>query len=291
MARPIWRGMISFGLVIVPVSLFPAEQSHQLAFSMLDQRDFSPVGYKRYNKTTGKEVPWKDIVKGYEYEKDQYVVLSDEDFRRANVQQAKSVDIATFVDAGAIPPEYFETPYYLVPDKGGEKPYALLREAIRRTSVVGIGKVTLRTNNLHLVGVKTIGDAMVLEIMRFGGELVDVDELSFPGDSGLRPQELQMAEQLIENLSGKFDPSKYVDDYRANLMKIIRAKLKGKKIEKPEPEARETTQVIDLMARLQESLDASRGAHKAAQHRPHAAAKRKRVHTTHRTRRTSRKTA
>src|SRR5262249_4655466 len=121
MARPIWKGLISFGLVSVPVALYPADQSHQLAFSMLDKRDFSPVGYKRYNKNTGKEVAWNDIVKGYEYEKGEYVVLSDEDFRRANEQQAKAVEISTFVDAGSIPPQYFETPYYLVPEGRGQK--------------------------------------------------------------------------------------------------------------------------------------------------------------------------
>ena len=290
--RSLWTGALSCGLVNIPGRLQSAVKAKErVSFRLLHEKDMSPIRYDRVCEKENESVDWDDIVKGYEYSKGKFIALTDEDFKSAAIESSKTIEIQDFVKADDIDPRYFETPYYLVPDKGGEKPYALLREAIRRTSVVGIGKVTLRTNNLHLVGVKTIGDAMVLEIMRFGGELVDVDELSFPGDSGLRPQELQMAEQLIENLSGKFDPSKYVDDYRANLMKIIRAKLKGKKIEKPEPEARETTQVIDLMARLQESLEASRGAHKAAQHRPHAAAKRKRAHTTHRTRRTSRKTA
>jgi len=289
--RSLWTGALSFGLVNIPVRLQSAVKAKErVSFRLLHEKDMSPIRYDRVCEKENESVDWDDIVKGYEYSKGKFITLTDEDFKSAAIESSKTIEIQDFVKADDIDPRYFETPYYLVPDKGGEKPYALLREAIRRTSVVGIGKITLRTNNLHLVGVKTIGDAMVLEIMRFGGELVDVDELTFPGDSGLRPQELQMAEQLIENLSGKFDPSKYVDDYRANLMKIIRAKLKGKKIEKPEPEARETTQVIDLMARLQESLEASRGAHKA-QHRPHAAAKRKRAHTTHRTRRASRKTA
>ena len=162
MARPIWKGMISFGLVSVPVELYPAEQSHQLSFSMLDKRDFSPIGYKRYNKTTGKEVPWNDIVKGYEYEKDQFVVMSDEDFRRANVQQARSVDIATFVDIGSIPPQYFEAPYYLVPGERGQKVYALLRETLRATGKVGVGQVVIRTTH-HLAAVVPVvrqpGDA------------------------------------------------------------------------------------------------------------------------------------
>ena len=166
MARPIWKGSINFGLVSVPVALYAAEQSHQLSFSMLDKRDFSPVGYKRYNKNSGKEVPWNDIVKGYEYEKDQYVVLSDEDFRRANVQQAKSVEIATFVDADSIPPQYFETPYYLVPGERGQKVYALLRETLRTTGKVGVGQVVIRTTQ-HLAAVVPVGEVLMMITLRY----------------------------------------------------------------------------------------------------------------------------
>src|SRR6476661_9242887 len=147
MARSLWKGAISFGLVNIPVELFPAEERKGFQFSMLDKRDLAPVGYKRYSKKSGKEVEWANIVKGYEYEKDQYVVLSDEDFRRANVKHAKSVDIATFVDAGTIPPEYFETPYYLVPDERGKKVYALLREAMRAAGKIGVGQVVIRTTH------------------------------------------------------------------------------------------------------------------------------------------------
>jgi DNA end-binding protein Ku len=182
-----------------------------------------------------------------------------------------------------------------VPAKGGEKAYALLREAIRRTGMVGIGKVTMRTNTLHLAGVKTVGDAIVLEVMRFANELVDESDVELPGSTTLRPQELQMAEQLIENLSGEFDPSKYVDDYRANLMKIIRAKMKGKKVETAKPEERETTEVIDLMARLKESLHAARGTHgthKATHRRRHTAAKKTtRTRRAHRAKHATRQSA
>src|SRR6476646_12260125 len=143
MARSLWKGAISFGLVNIPVELFPAEERKGFQFSMLDKRDLSPVGYKRYSKKSGKEVEWSNIVKGYEYEKDQYVVMSDEDFRRANVQQAKTVEIATFVDAKSIPPQYFETPYYLVPGERGQKVYALLRETLRETGKVGVGQVVI----------------------------------------------------------------------------------------------------------------------------------------------------
>ena len=169
MARAIWKGMISFGLVTVPVELFPASQSHQLSFSMLDKRDFSPVGYKRYNKNTGAEVAWNDIVKGYEYEKDQYVVMSEEDFRRANVQQARSVDISTFVDAQSIPPQYFETPYYLVPGERGQKVYALLRETMRETGKVGVGQVVIRTTH-HLAAVAPVDEALMMITLRYSND-------------------------------------------------------------------------------------------------------------------------
>jgi DNA end-binding protein Ku len=198
-------------------------------------------------------------VKGYEYSKGKFVVLDDEDFKAAAIESSKTIEILDFVANDEIDSRYFETPYYVVPAKGGEKAYALLREAIKRTGMVGIGKITMRSNSLHLAAVKAVGDAIVLEIMRFQDELVDIGEFSFPSEDGVRPQELQMAEQLVGNLSQSFDPSKYTDDYRDNLMKIIRAKMKGKKLEVPEPEERESTQVVDLMQRLKESLEMAKG--------------------------------
>ena len=205
MARPIWKGMISFGLVSVPVSLYPAEQSHQLAFSMLDQRDFSPVGYKRYNKTTGKEVPWKDIVKGYEYEKDEYVVLSDEDFRRANVQQAKSVDIATFVDAGAIPPEYFETPYYLVPDgEVGQQAFAVIREAIRKEGMVALGRVVF-TSREHVITLEARGKGLLGMTLRYPYEVRKEDEYFDDIEDEKIPKDMmELASHIVETKSGHF---------------------------------------------------------------------------------------
>lgn len=299
--RPLWTGTLSFGLVNIPVRLFTAVQSKErVSFRLLHKEDLSPVRYERVCAEDGEVVPWDDIVKGYEYSKGKFIALSENDFKSAAIESSKAIDILDFVKAEEIDPRYFETPYYLVPQKGGEKAYALLREAIKRGGVVGIGKITMRTNNLHLAGIKTVGDAIVLDVMRFANELVDTDAMEFPSDSGLRPQELQMAEQLIENLSAKFDPTKYVDDYRANLMKIIRAKLKGKKIEAPKPEARESTEVIDLMARLQESLQAAKGgagraasghAHRA-HHAKHPAKKtRARTHRTHRAKRATRQSA
>jgi DNA end-binding protein Ku len=262
--RPQWSGALTFGLVNIPVKLFSAVQAKErVSFRLLSKKDLAPIKYERVSQKDGEVVDWKDIVKGYEYTKGKFVVLTDEDFKAAAVESSKTIEIIDFVASDEVDPRYFETPYYIVPAKGGEKAYALLREAIRATRMVGIGKITMRSNSLHLAGVKVMGDALVLEIMRFADELVNVGEFSFPTDAGVRPQELQMAQQLVENLSQTFEPSKYTDDYRANLMKIIKAKMKGKKIEVAEPEERESTQVVDLMARLQESLEMGkkRGGH------------------------------
>jgi DNA end-binding protein Ku len=254
--RPVWSGALTFGLVNIPVRLHSAVQSKErVSFRLLHEKDLSPIKYERVCQEEGEAVPWKEIVKGYEYSKGKFVVLTDEDFKAAALESSKTIEILDFAKADEIDPRYFETPYYIMPGKGGEKPYALLREAIKSTGTVGIGKITMRSNSLHLAGVKAVDDALVLEIMRFAGELVELSELSFPSADKVRPQELQMAEQLIGNLTDTFDASKYSDDYRENLMKIIKAKMKGKAIDVEEPEERETTKVMDLMARLQESLE------------------------------------
>jgi len=262
MARPIWKGMISFGLVSVPVVLYPAEQSHTLSFSMLDKRDFAPIGYKRYNKTTGKEVPWNDIVKGYEYEKDQFVVMSEEDFRRANVQQARSVDIVTFVDAGSIPPQYFATPYYLVPGERGQKVYALLRETMRATGKVGVGQVVIRTTH-HLAAVVPIDDALMMITMRYANEIRARKEFDFPSTNmktvGVTPKELELARKLIEDMAGEWKPEDFEDTYNEDLMHRIEEKIKRGEthlLTKPEGETAEprSAQVIDLMDLLKQSL-------------------------------------
>ena len=254
--RPIWSGALTFGLVNIPVRLHSAVQAKdRVSFRLLHKKDLSPIRYERVCQKEGEAVDWKEIVKGYEYAKGKFVVLDDDDFKAAAIESSKTIEIMDFVKADEIDPRFFDTPYYLAPAKGGEKPYALLREAIKSTGTVGIGKITMRSNSLHLAGVKAVGDAIVLDLMRFADELVDLEEITFPKDDNVRPQELQMAEQLIANLTDKFDASKYVDDYRANLMKIISAKMKGKAIEIEEPEERESTQVVDLIARLHESLD------------------------------------
>ena len=251
----IWKGSLTFGLVNIPVELKTAVRADHISFGLLQEEDRSPVKYERVCQADGQPVPWNEIVKGYEYEKGRFVVMTDEDFKAAAVEQSKTIDILDFVQQEEIDPRYFETPYYLVPAKGGEKAYALLREAIRQTGSVGIGKIIIRQTQ-HLVGIKVVGEALVLEIMRFANELVDVNEFSFPSAEVVRPQELQMAEQLVTNLAESFDPSKYTDDYRANLMRIIKAKMKGKtaKLEGPQEETPDSG-VLDLMSKLRASLE------------------------------------
>jgi DNA end-binding protein Ku len=259
----IWKGALTFGLVNVPVEMRTAVRSDHVSFRLLDKTSLAPVKNERVDRH-GKPVAWRDVVKGYEYAKGRFVVLTDEDFRAAALEASKTIDICDFVPADDIDTRFFETPYFLVPTKGGEKAYALLREAVRRAGVVGIGKVTMRQTQ-HLAGIKVVGDALVLELMRFATELVDASEYAFPTASLVRPQELAMAEQLVQNLAEPFDPAKYTDDYRAKLMRVIDAKLKGKKLARAaDDDAADDGKVLDLMARLQASLGQKKGAAKKA---------------------------
>jgi DNA end-binding protein Ku len=221
----------------------------------LYKKDLSPVKYERFSAKGAGPLQWGDIVKGYEIEKGKYVVLTDADFRDAALGKSSAIDILDFVQAKEIDPRYFETPYYVAPIKGGEKAYALLRATIRKADVVGIGKIVMR-NTQHLVGIRATGDALTLEIMRFQNELIPIDDIHFPASASVRPQELHMAEQLVENLAAKFDPEKYTDEYRANLMKLIRAKMRGKKLKSiaSDETADDDGKVVDLMARLRQSL-------------------------------------
>jgi DNA end-binding protein Ku len=251
----VWKGSLSFGMVSIPVELRPAVRQDHVSFRLLYKKDLSPVKYERFSTKGEGPLAWDDIVKGFEYEKGKYVVLTDADFREAALGKSASIEILDFVEQDEIDPRYFETPYYLTPTKGGEKPYALLRTAIKNTNVVGIGKIVMR-NTQHLVGIKATGEALMLEIMRFANELVETDELHFPKASAVRPQELHMAEQLVHNLAADFDPEKYTDEYRANLMKLIRAKMHGKKLKgaRATPQTAQDDKVVDLMARLKQSL-------------------------------------
>ena len=252
----IWTGAIAFGLVNIPVRVETAVRSHDIGFKLLapkGKNDFCPIKYERVCKDNGKEVPWDDIVKGFEYEKERFVVLTDADFEKAALATNKTFEIQDFAPEGDVDPRYFEKPYYLVPQKGGERAYALLRDAMKSTGTLGIGTITLRKKQ-YLASIKPIDDAIVLDLMRFADEVLDGSDYRFPG-ADYRPQELQMAEQLVANLTEDFKPEKYKDQYRDNLEKIIAAKMKGKRVTLRESEEPEMTGVIDLMDRLKESLE------------------------------------
>src|SRR5471032_283970 len=194
--RSMWNGNISFGLVTIPVALYPATRREELSFRLLRKSDQSPVNYKRVAEADGKEVPWGEIVKGYEYEKGKFIILQEEDFKRVDLEAAaQTIDIMDFVEVGEINPMYFQKPYYLEPQKGGDKAYALLREALGDSGKIGIAKVVIRIRE-HLAGVKSQGDAIILEIMHFGDELVDADELKFPKKGQARAREVDMAKKL-----------------------------------------------------------------------------------------------
>ncbi len=270
MPRALWKGALSFGLVNIPVELYPAEDRHSFDFAMLDKRDLSPVGYKRYNKTNGKEVEWADVVKGYEYEKGKYVVLSDEDFRRANAKATQTIDIRAFVEAGEIPLEFYETPYYLAPGKYGQKVYALLRETLKATGRVAVAEVVLRTTP-HLGVVVPAGRALMFDTLRFRDELKDASTLELPPESlksaGIGPKEVDLAKRLVDDMTEKWDPSRYRNTYHDDLMTRIKEKIEaGETDELTEPSKekapRGSAKVIDLAALLRESLEKAGGARK-----------------------------
>jgi len=262
MPRALWKGAISFGLVHVPVELFPAAQRHTLDMDLLDRRTMAPIGYKKINKTTGKEVAAENIVKGYEYEKGQYVVLGEEDFRRANPTATQTVEILTFIDAAEIEPMYYDTPYYLVPGKGGNKVYALLRETMKRAGHIAVATVVIQTRQ-HLAAVIPGERMLMLNTLRYADEIRAVDESKLP-EAGLRAAgvtqaEIDMALKLIESMAGKWDPKRYHDSYRDDLLARVKQKIKsGQTKEAAEPEEAKapprTADVIDLTALLRESV-------------------------------------
>jgi len=268
MARAIWKGAISFGLVYIPVELHPASRSGTLELHLLDSRDFAPVGYERVNKRTGESVAWNHIVKGYEYKKGEYVALSEEDFRQANVKASQTLELETFTDAGQITPEYFETPYYLSPTKGGEKVYSLLRETLRKSGKVGVGSFVMRGRQ-HLCMITAEERVLMLVTLRFAQEIRSLDEESVPSaqQSKISAREVAMAEKLVEQMSAPWRPEKHHDTYREDLMERIQEKIHRKQThvltprEKPSKEARPSAQVIDLMSVLKKSLESHGGQH------------------------------
>jgi DNA end-binding protein Ku len=267
MARAIWNGTVGFGLVQIPVGLYAAEAPDELDLTLLDKRDFSPIGYERVNKKTRKEVDWKDIVKGYEHTKGEYVILTDRDFEEVNIEASRQMDILAFVDFDSIDPRYIDRPYYLAPQKGGKKAYALLRETLRKTGKAGVGKVVIRSRQ-HLAAVVPHERALLLILLRFAKELREESELELPNRDlksvGVTPKELTMAEKLVEGMVEKFEPEKYHDDYRDDLMKLIRRRAKAGEtnsvVESTEKKPRRTegAKVIDLAALLAESVSGSK---------------------------------
>jgi len=261
MARSMWKGAISFGLVHIPVEMYPAVSDKGLDLHMLDRRDFSPIGFKRYNKNTGKEVGWDDIIKGYEYSDGDWVVLSDEDLRRANPEATQTIDILAFVDASEVPLIYYDQPYYLAPGKGGDKVYALLRDTLKKVGKIGIANVVIRVKQ-HLAALHCVGNTIVMNTLRYADEIRDSTELKIPGKTAktsVSDKELKMAMALVEGMSEDWEPEQYHDTYREDVMAMIEKKVKAKQtktITMPDPDEKpaKATNVIDLVSLLQASL-------------------------------------
>jgi DNA end-binding protein Ku len=262
MARPIWTGSLSFGLLNVPVSLMSGERRTDLSFRMLDSRDKKPIRFERVNAETGEEVPWKDIVKAFEYDKGSYVVIDKEDIAAAAPETHESVDVEAFVDASSINLRFFEKPYVLVPGKKAEKGYVLLRETLRKTGKVGIARVVIRTRE-YICAVMPDGPALVLILLRYPQELVPLEEYSLPegkaSDYRVAPKELEMAEQLINSMTSEWKPEAYHNEFRERLAEIIKKRIKSSgattKFEEPEHREDAATNVVDFMSLLQQSLD------------------------------------
>ncbi len=251
--RPIWKGGISFGLIYIPINLYSATQSVQLDLDYLSKKDLAPIRYAKIDTKTGKEVAWKDVVKGYEYKEGDYVILDETDFEKANIKKSETIEIVSFVDSDEIDTKYFDKPYYLEPEKGAKKTYALLREALKKANKVGIAEFVLR-NREHLVVLKPEGDMLLLNQLRYESEIRSPEDLEVPGKEELKEKELAMAMDLIDTMTDKFDPKDFKDDYIKDLKKIIDAKahkrtFKVEKDYKPTP-----TEIKDLLGQLQKSL-------------------------------------
>lgn len=258
MARPIWRGSLSFGLVAIPVQLHTAVREHRPKFRLLHAKDKSPIKYERVCQRDGSPVAWEDLVKGYEYQKGRYVVLTKEDFKAAAVEKDRRVQVSDFVPADEIDDRYFDQPYYLLPDKGGEHAYVVFQQALQETDRVGIGKVVLRERQ-HLVAIGSIDNRLVLTMLRFADEVVDAPEMESVDRIKVAAKELQLATSLIDALATAWKPEQYKDDYQENLQDVIQSKLKGETVELEAEEPRMRANVVDLAERLRASLDAASG--------------------------------
>ena len=258
MARPIWRGSLSFGLVAIPVQLHTAVRENRPRFRLLHAKDKSPIKYERVCQRDGTPVAWEDLVKGFEYQKGRYVVLTKEDFKAAAVEKDRRVQVSDFVPADAIDDRYFDQPYYLVPDKGGEHAYAVFEQALKETGRIGIGKVVMRERQ-HLVAVESIDNRLVLTMLRFANEVVEAPEVAGVDRAKVAAKELKLAQSLIEALAAEWKPEQYKDDYQENLQEVINSKLKGETIEVEGDEPKMRAEVIDLAERLRASLKAAEG--------------------------------
>lgn len=258
--RSMWNGAISFGLVNIPVSLFTVEDSNDLKFNYIDSRDENRVKYKRVNEVTGKEVPWDNIVKAFEFEDGDYVVMTDEDFEKADPDASKTVDIETFIDSEELSLMYLEKPYYMTPTKGGEKPYVLLREALKKTGKIAIARVVIRTKE-HLAVIYTKDDGLVLNLIRFYEDIRTMEALKIPKSIKITDKEMALAESLIDGMTDAWKPENYKDQFSQAIMKRIEAKSKkkGKEVDdvEPEEEAPESAaKVVDIMDLLKKSVEA-----------------------------------
>jgi DNA end-binding protein Ku len=263
----IWKGAISFGLVHVPVQLYPATQSEKVGFNLLDKRSIDPIGYRQINKRTGKEVTRDNIVRGFEYEKDKYVVLSDDEIRSANPESTQTVDILAFVEAPEISFLYLDTPYFLAPDRKGEKVYALLREALKASGKIGVANVVLH-NKQHLAALIPVGPVLALNTLRWADEVRDYNELKLPSEdpkkAGVTARELDMAKKLIDDMSDSWDPSTYHDTFRDDIMALVDRKVRAGKteevtdVETPK-ESRQSAEILDLSDLLKRSLGRGKG--------------------------------
>jgi DNA end-binding protein Ku len=275
MARAIWTGTISFGLVTIPVELRPAVRENRPRFRLLHEKDLSPVEYRRVCQKDGKAIAWEDIVKGYEFEPGRFVVLTKDDFETAALEKSRTVHVLDFVKQAEIDDRFYDVPYYVLPSKGGEPAYAVLREALRAEDKVGVSRVMLRQVQ-HLAALGVVGDMLVLTLMRFADELVDLGEFHVPTKRDVRPKELQLARTLVDNLTSKWDPEQYKDDYNENLMRVIKSKMKGTAPRLKSSDAQVPANVVDLMARLKESL-AQRSPARSTKRKSAAARGRKRT--------------
>ena len=253
--RPTWKGSISFGLVYIPISVYPATKEEKLSFRQLRKTDLSPIKYKKVAEADAKEVPADEIVKGFEYERGRYVVLSDEDFEKVKIESTHSIDITDFVDMQKVDPKFFYKPYFLEPQKGGEKAYALLHKALSGTGKIGIAKVVI-SNREYLAAVKPDGLFLVLELMHFASEVLTPEELTRPNTT-LNDKELKMAQALIDSMSSDWEPEKYRDEYRTAMLELIEQKAKNKTLPARVAAPPRSTNVVDLVKVLQESLNRS----------------------------------